>query len=272
MDRTRACRRDGGSSLEVLREPSPKRRRHLRVASRIVTSVRSRRDRRKPEEIQHLGFDPLGLGEEALADHDRDPILGEGRVQRLELVGVVAPGEIRVVLVAEAVVPRIVQDPLDLPREPLGLTVQRLFEPEGLVAVGPLVVELRVRALDRVAQQHDQPNVRQGRRDPLRRQRVEHVIRAGLAGHRRVPGPGLRRAHPQTRREMPPIPIRAAPKAGVEEVHLLLRQCPPDGRVLDQILVQRIGAASLSADDHEGGQHPPAARRDADRLDAVRDR
>ena len=113
---------------------------------------------RHSEEVQHPVVDLLGLGEEAVAVEDQDPLPAEQRLQPVELLGVAAPGQVGVVpvgVVRASAAPR--RRPLLGPGEPPGLQLQRALEVRlGLEASGQLVGVRGVGPLDRVAHQHDQ--------------------------------------------------------------------------------------------------------------------
>ena len=74
-----------------------------------------------------------------------------------------------------------VAHPLELAPQPLVLRGERVLERERLAAERDLVVVVRERAVDRVADERDQPRLRDERRDALRRERMEEVARARLA-------------------------------------------------------------------------------------------
>src|SRR6185295_6028259 len=83
---------------------------------------------------------------------------------------------------------------------------------------------MRVRSLDGVAEQHDEPDVRESRGHPRRYRGVEKVVRRRLAGLEVVPS--LSVALPGRReREERAVPVDALRELLVEEMRLL---DPPD--------------------------------------------
>ena len=178
------------------------------------------------------------------------------RLQPAQLVRVPAAGHVGVVLVRVRLVRRVGDQLRLLAGQPDRLQLQRPLERLGLEAAGGLVGVRRVRPLDRVTQQHEQLDARQVGGDPLPGQRVEHVVRAGLAGDRQ-PARGRRGpAGGDLQREVPAIPGRPVPVAGVEVVHALVQHRRQHHRVLGQRLVHRRRAAALRADDEERRRHP----------------
>src|SRR6185295_11706271 len=86
---------------------------------------------------------------------------------------------------------------------------------------------MRVRSLDGVAEQHDEPDVRESRGHPRRYRGVEKVVRRRLAGLEVVPS--LSVALPGRReREERAVPVDALRELLVEEMQFL---CPPHRRV-----------------------------------------
>ena len=85
------------------------------------------------EEVQHFGFNLRRFDEEPFAHHDGDVVARERIEERLQLVAVAPPRQVRVVLVAEADVAGFPADAIFLTIEPCALAVERLLEPERFV-------------------------------------------------------------------------------------------------------------------------------------------
>jgi dCMP deaminase len=109
--------------------------------------------------------------------------------------------------------------------EPRGLRVHRLADRERLLPEAHRVEVAGDRALDRVAQNNDQPRGRKRARDPFGAPRMEEVVRRRLA-RARAPG----RA-----RKARPVPGLALRKAEVEVVDLLLRGHPEGAERADTV-------------------------------------
>ncbi len=165
---------------------------------------------------------------------------------------------------------RVSNDALFLAVKPARLKLKRAGERLGLVAPGQLVSVRGIGPLDRVAQQDEQLHAGQVTGDPLGGQRMKHVVRARLEGHRRgAAGPrGQARAGPQ--REMTLIPVKPPAVVGVEVVHTLVPYRLDHSRMLAERPVHGGRAAPLGAGDQEAGQHPgpvgQPARRHGDRV------
>ena len=143
-----------------------------------------------------------------------------------------------------AEVRRVAQHAFDLAAHALALAVDRLLERERLTAEGGLVLVVRERAVDRIAQQCDQPHVRQELRDTLRRERMEEVAWARLPDGRRAPG-----------REVRAVPALAVCVVAVEEAHLLERRAG-DLRVPAQVGVKGGSPRLLCPEDEEVRKGP----------------
>jgi hypothetical protein len=168
------------------------------------------------------------------------------------------------VVVARVV--RIGEQSLVFPRQPLVLGTEGLLERELLEALPAHELVVRVRTLDRVAEERDQPHVRQARRHPLGHGRVEEVVRSRLSRDE-IAAPPAGQAPPNGGGEEGAIPVEAAPELVVEEVELL----PPrdaylsaggggDVRVGDEVVEERGRPRALGADDDEGREDAGALR------------
>ena len=80
----------------------------------------------------------------------------------------------------EAHIPWLGPKTLHLPIEPLGLTTNCLIEIQQLESPSDLVLMVRVSPTHRVAEQDDQPCIRQETEDPFRDELDEEVVRATL--------------------------------------------------------------------------------------------
>ena len=119
----------------------------------------------------------------------------------------------------------------------------------------------RIGPFHRVAQEHEQFHPRQVAGDPLRGQRVEHVVGARLEGHRARPRRARGQPGGRPEREMAPVPGQPAIVGPVEVVHFQVHRGAEHRRVLAERTGHRGGAAPLAADDQEAGQHPGRGRR-----------
>src|SRR5262249_46821333 len=113
-----------------------------------------------------------------------------------------------------------------------------------LAAECDLVLVVRERAVDRVAQQGDQPRAWKHPRDALRRERGEEVAGARFADD---PTAGDREGWA--------VPALAVRVVAVEEADLLERRAG-DLRVPAQVRVERGRPGLLRAEDEEVGQRP----------------
>ena len=100
------------------------------------------------------------LGGEIVARHDQQLLAGEDLEPALELLGVPPAGLVRVAPPLAAEVARVGKQPLHLAAQPLVLGGQRVLEGERLAAERDLVLVVRERAVDRVADERDEPRVR----------------------------------------------------------------------------------------------------------------
>ena len=137
---------------------------------------------------------------------------------------------------------------------------ERVLERQRLAAERNLVVVVRERAVDGVAQEDDQARVRNERGNAFRRERVEDVARARLADERT--------ARAQRVREVAAVPGRAARVVAVEEADLLPGR-PGDVRVPAEIRIERGRPCLLRADDQEVRQRPRKRGRLSVRPDGV---
>ena len=176
----------------------------------------------------------------------------------VELVDVLAARDVGVVLHGAAVVGGVGQHALALAGQPLRLELERALERLGVLEPARvLLLVVRVRPLDRVAQHRDHPRIGNGRRRPGRPVRVEQVVRAALAGDDGAAELALAPPPRRLGREVRPVPAQAAVGVLVEVVHALARDRRQHLRMPEQVAVERRRAAALRADDEELGQRPP---------------
>ena len=154
-----------------------------------------------------------------------------------------------------AVVARIGEHPLAFAGQPARLELEGLLERLGVLeATGVLLLILRERADDGVAEHQDQADVRDRRADAIGPVGVKDVVRARLARDRAAARP----AAPAPGREVRAVPAQAPLMVDIEVVDAFRRRRADHLRVLLQIPVERRRAAPLGADDEEVGQRPRA--------------
>jgi hypothetical protein len=129
---------------------------------------------------------------------------------------------------------------------------------------------VRVGALDRVAEESDQANVRERGGDALRHERMKEVVGRRLARDEVSP------AHPSDppfdfERKERAVPVEATVVALIEEMQLfrpidrsISTRGPTDVRVPAQVVEEARRAGALGADDDEAGQDPRPAGRGPD--------
>ncbi len=126
------------------------------------------------------------------------------------------------VLVAVAVIARGGDDPGFLTVQPRGLQFQRPLERLSLMAKCDFVGMRRIGALDRIPQQDEQLHAGQVTGDPLRRQGVKHIIRAGFKRRRSDTRGTCRAAGDSRQREVTPVPGEPPAIFVVEVVNFLI--------------------------------------------------
>ena len=113
----------------------------------------------------------------------KQPLGGDRRVPPLDLLQVQAPREVGMVLMIEAVVRGVGEHPLLLPRQVAPPPARSASSNESMLeATRHLVLVVRVRAPDRIAEHEDGPGVREQLGDPLRSEWMERVVRTAFAG------------------------------------------------------------------------------------------
>lgn len=145
---------------------------------------------------------------------------------------------------------------LELPSGSLVLCRNRLLEREWLLASRTDAVVMGVRALDRITQQHDEPDVAEDGGDALGRVNMRKVIGARLTSDRSTASSSVG-VEP---RKVRPVPVDPLLEIDVEEMDLL-DTGGSDPWTGDQRLVQAGRPRPLRADDEEVGERPAPSGR-----------
>ena len=166
--RGRAARRAAGSARRTTRRAGSRLGLHSLVLPLEDPRVGVEPVRRCAEELEHLRVRPLRLAQELLAREDQELLPREDREPALELLRVPASRLVGVAppLAAEVARDRSAGAPPRL--EPLVLGGDRVLERERLAAERDLVLVVRERAVDRVADERDRAAPRGRAPDPLR--------------------------------------------------------------------------------------------------------
>src|ERR671923_228333 len=166
---------------ELAREALPRLRLHRFVLPLVDPRVGVEPVRCGAEEGQHPRVRALGLGPEVLARDDEQLLGREHREPALELLRVAPAGLVGMTPPGAAEVARVGDEPLLLSVQPLLLGVEGILERERLTAERDLVVVVRERPVDRVADQRHQARLRHERPHALGAEGMEDVARARLA-------------------------------------------------------------------------------------------
>src|SRR5262249_11705912 len=128
---------------EVLLHTAAGVRVEARVAGGVVVLSSRKREGRQAEGAEHPVEDLLRIGVERLALEDQELLSRKQREPQAQLLLVTPAGEVRVVLVHEAVVERVPEQAPHLRFEALGLALEGLLEGKLLVAPRYLVLMVR---------------------------------------------------------------------------------------------------------------------------------
>ena len=199
----------------------------------MATASPGQLERSDAEKVEHV---PQSLGSprgEILHGQDEQLFARKVREPALELIGVEAAREVGVVAVVIVLAPLACADAepgcsrleldLRLGCQAVGLGLERILEGQLFAPVsGASSGNARRGALDGIAEDRDEPDVRDCGRHTLRYERVEHVVRRRLAGDG-VTAALAGQQSLERRREERAVPSRAEQEALVEEVDLLVR-------------------------------------------------
>src|SRR2546429_1941035 len=117
------------------------------------------------------------------------------------------------------------------------------------------MIVLRISTTHRIAQEHDQFDLRQYRGYPFWSMRIEQVGRTGFTGHKGRLAKALSISPDHAGREMSAIPAHPFMKFLIKEMSIFCRGGIDRGMGL-QVVIEGGGTAALCADDQEIGQEP----------------
>jgi hypothetical protein len=189
-------------------------------------------------------------------------LAGEQLEPAREHVQVAALCYVGVVFVRDAAIARLGHDAFRLTPQPVRLGVEGVFESEGLTAVENPFLVVGVGAFHGVAQQHDQSQVRSLACGTPGREGVEQVVGARFTTDHGSDSGACQVVAGDHDGKVRAVPARTAGELRVEVVDALdvlaAGEHRGDRRMLEQVSVQRGGAAALGPDDGEVGQRPHA--------------
>ena len=200
------------------------------VATRLEWLQAVEADPFKPEEVPDPVELSVWVGEQPFALQDQELIAGEQVQQTAELLGVVPTRQVAVMPVLEALVGRVRDETFLLAFEPVGLAVEGDLEGQGLVAKRHFMLVVGPCPGHRFPEYHDEADRWQRLGDPPRRQWVEHVVGAGLAGD--LPW-GTRAFEPGPEPPLAPVEVHVEvvrPLPGTTRCHVGVLGYPVSGR------------------------------------------
>ena len=154
--------------LELFRQASARLRLHRLVLALVDARIRLEPVRRRAEELEHPRVRAGRIGGEVVARNDQQLLAREDLEPALELLGVAAARLVGVAPPLAAEVARVGDEPLHLAAQPLVLGGERVLERQRLAAERDLVVVVRQRAVDRVADERDESRLGNNGADALR--------------------------------------------------------------------------------------------------------
>src|SRR5215204_2526824 len=258
---------------EALLELRPQLGFDRRVRPSVPCDEVSRLPLAHAEEPQHVRVDLRRPAEEVLGSDHHQLLAGKVRVPALELVGIQATGDVRAVTMllmsqGAALCPHPLASDHILAGEPFLLRGDGVFERQLLPAGSEHELIVRVRALDRVAEESDQANVGKRSRDAFWHEWMKEVVRRCLAGDE-APSAHVSDAPFDRERKERPVPVEAAVVALVEEMQLfrpidrpVSTRRPAHIGVAAQVVEEARRAGALGPDDDEARQDPRSAGRD----------
>jgi hypothetical protein len=192
---------------------------------------------RDPQERRDLLQCAVGIAPQILARENEQLLSWEELEPALELLRVVAAGNVGAPPVVRPHVARIVGHSRELERHLELLACQRVLERERFPVLAYSHLVLRVRALDGITQNGDQPHPRIEAVHACRDLRVEEVARSHLADRGLDAEPAANRPGARLEREVHEVPGGPLKEVDVEVVHFL-RGRADDRRVVREVPVQ----------------------------------